>query len=246
MLSKKQLQSLQEDLFIQKEQLSHHKDREGTEPEAGNERDTTGELSLYDNHPADIATELYEREKNLALSEHHENELKKVEKALEAIKNDEYGNCLECGKEIPFERLQAVPTTLYCVEHTPEKTTATDRPVEEDLLQPGINGHFPNKENEIRDYEDSFQEAAKYGTSETPSDFTKDHKDYNDLYNDEADDFTEEYESFAATNIEGDNKGFYRSEEEQQYAEKLDEEHIESPLGNIPYKQKDRYIKEKE
>lgn len=247
MLSDEQRQRLKEDLLVQKEQLIHHKDREGTEHEAGSERDTTGELSMYDNHPADIATELYEREKNLALSTHHENELEKVVRALEAIQNDEYGRCLECGKDIPFERLEVVPTSLYCVEHSPEKITTDDRPVEEEILQPGINGRFQHADEEIRDYEDSFQEAANYGTSETPSDFTRGHRDYNNLYEDIEDiteGFTEEYENFTATDIEGENKGFYRSIKEQRYVEKLDEEKIESPLGNIPYKKKDSYIED--
>ncbi|KMY55134.1 molecular chaperone DnaK [Bacillus sp. FJAT-27231] len=247
MLSKEQKQLLKDDLLTQKEQLIHHKDREGTEPEAGSERDTTGELSMYDNHPADIATELHEREKNLALSDHHNNELEKVVRALEAMEKDQYGKCLECGKDISFERLQAVPTSLYCVEHTPKKTIANDRPVEEEILQPGGNGHFLHRDKEIKDYEDSFQEAAKYGTSETPSDFTRGHRDYNDLYEDieeVTEGFTEEYENFTATDIEGEHEGFYRSTKEQRYVEELDEEGIESPLGNIPYKKKDSYLED--
>ncbi|KAB7705831.1 molecular chaperone DnaK [Bacillus aerolatus] len=248
MLSNEQIQTLKKDLLAQKEQLIHHKDREGADPEAGSERDTTGELSMYDNHPADAATELYEREKNLALSEHHESELEKVEQALNAIENKNYGTCKECGEDIPYERLKAVPTALHCVEHTPEKTTAGDRPVEEEVLQPGGNDHFRHKDNEIKDYEDSFQEAASYGTSETPSDFTGDHRDYNDLYKDDRDvmeGFTEDYENFTATDIEGKNKGFYRSAKEQLYVEELDEEGMNSPLGDIPYRKKDSYLEDK-
>ncbi|MEK4028377.1 TraR/DksA C4-type zinc finger protein [Pseudobacillus sp. FSL P4-0506] len=248
MISNEQIQTLKNELLTQKEQLTHHKDREGTDPEAGSERDTTGELSMYDNHPADIGTELYERGKNQALSDHHESELEKVKNALAAIDNNKYGKCMECGKDIPFERLQAVPTTLYCVEHTPEKTTADDRPVEEEILQPGIYGRFQHRDKEIKDYEDSFQEAANYGTSETPADFTRGHTDYNTLYEDieeVTEGFTEEYENFTATDAEGENEGFYRSSKEQHYVEELDEEEIESPLGNIPYKEKDSYIEDK-
>ena len=57
--------------------------------------------------------------------------------------------------------------------------------------------------------------------------------------------FTEEYENFTATDAEGENEGFYRSSKEQHYVEELDEEEIESPLGNIPYKEKDSYIEDK-
>jgi DnaK suppressor protein len=30
------------------------------------------------------------------------------------MRNDSYGICIDCGREIPFERLRAVPWTLRC------------------------------------------------------------------------------------------------------------------------------------
>src|SRR5690625_6037438 len=74
-------------------------------------KDTTGELSSYDNHPADMGTELFERGKDVALNEHAEKELEEINSALHAIDEGTYGICVECGADIPFERLEAVPTT---------------------------------------------------------------------------------------------------------------------------------------
>ena len=41
-----------------------------------------GNYLAYDNHPADDATELYEREKDIALYEHAQQELKEIDYAL--------------------------------------------------------------------------------------------------------------------------------------------------------------------
>lgn len=34
--------------------------------------------------------------------------------ALRRMRNDSYGICIDCGREIPFERLRAIPWTLRC------------------------------------------------------------------------------------------------------------------------------------
>ena len=44
-------------------------------------------------------------------------ELLGVEEALERMDTGRYGVCVDCGRQIPFERLQAVPATLYCTRH---------------------------------------------------------------------------------------------------------------------------------
>ena len=40
-----------------------------------------------------------------------------VNDALNHIDNDTYGECEECGKEIPEQRLAAVPYATLCMEH---------------------------------------------------------------------------------------------------------------------------------
>ena len=39
-----------------------------------------------------------------------------LEYALKRIQDPEFGYCLECGEQIPFSRLLALPGTPYCVE----------------------------------------------------------------------------------------------------------------------------------
>ena len=215
--------------------------------EGRDHRDTVGELSLYDNHPADMGTELYEREKDYALEEHADDELNKVNDALQAMNNGTYGKCKECGTDIPYERLEVIPATLYCVEHSPEQTLATDRPVEEDVLEFAHGNHFQHHQfREVIDNEDSFQEVARFGTSETPSDLKGDYEDYNSLYNVGHDDegFTEDYETFVATDITGKETLIYASKKHEEYEEMLDDEGLEAPYGDVQYHRTDGYVEE--
>ncbi|MDD7908930.1 MULTISPECIES: TraR/DksA family transcriptional regulator [Pseudovibrio] len=42
-------------------------------------------------------------------------DLQRIDSALQRIKEDEYGYCLECGEDIPQERLRIDPAALYCI-----------------------------------------------------------------------------------------------------------------------------------
>jgi DnaK suppressor protein len=78
------------------------------------------ELSSVDNHPADAATDLTTVITENALDEMKEEEIEKIQNALKAIDEGTYGKCVVCGKDIPFERLEVVPSTLTCIEHVDE------------------------------------------------------------------------------------------------------------------------------
>ncbi|WP_108672236.1 TraR/DksA C4-type zinc finger protein [Peribacillus acanthi] len=244
MISNQQLKSLKDELLSQKASLEHTIENTKHETMEEGEKDNVGELSSYDNHPADLGSELYEREKDMALGVHAESELSKIEQALLAMEKGSYGKCKECGKDIPFERLEIVPYSLYCVEHTPDQTTASDRPGEEEILEAPHRDSFDRRKNPyIIDHEDSFQEVARYGTSETPSDYTGDRKDYSSLYRDADDNegFTEEIETFVGNDMSGKNRSIYPNKTHEKYEEILEREDMESPIGDIPYKRTDGY-----
>ncbi len=44
----------------------------------------------------------------------HVNEVRAIEQALAAMEQGTYGECSECGTEIEFERLQAIPWAVRC------------------------------------------------------------------------------------------------------------------------------------
>jgi phage/conjugal plasmid C-4 type zinc finger TraR family protein len=74
------------------------------------------ELADYDvNHPADAGTELFDREKDLALMENVNTLLDQVNGALAKIAANTYGICDVCGAPIPETRLRALPYATMCV-----------------------------------------------------------------------------------------------------------------------------------
>jgi RNA polymerase-binding protein DksA len=67
----------------------------------------------------DFAEQAVERQNDeviYGLNESARAELIQIKQALERIASGEYGICQECGRQIPMERLKAIPYTSYCVE----------------------------------------------------------------------------------------------------------------------------------
>ena len=73
------------------------------------------EISFYDNHPSDTATELFDMEKGLALKANEMSIIKKIQNALKSIENNTYGKCKSCGNDIIEERLEFIPYAENCV-----------------------------------------------------------------------------------------------------------------------------------
>lgn len=53
---------------------------------------------------------------SMRIMEREQNLLKKVNEALERMKNQTYGICEQCGENIPYKRLKARPVTTFCIE----------------------------------------------------------------------------------------------------------------------------------
>jgi len=247
MLSTEQLADLRLQLLKEKsevEECLEQNDHLGLE--RGHAHESMGELSSYDNHPADDGTELYEREKDIALNEHYELQLRNIDHALEVMENGTYGKCEVCGMDIPLERLQALPNTTYCKEHSPDQVVSHDRPVEEGVLMPPWGKFDMDEKNEdvAFDAEDSWQEVASWGTSETPSDLAFSQDDYNDIYI-EADEnigYVEDYENFVGTDMYGKNITVYPNPQHEHYENALDDEGIMTSFGDLPAYEHDAYV----
>lgn len=67
------------------------------------------------NHLADDASEVFTRERNMAVRNNAEELLTQVEAALQRLDQGVYGICENCGREIDVERLEALPYATLCI-----------------------------------------------------------------------------------------------------------------------------------
>ena len=247
MLSTEQLANLRLQLLQEKNEVEQCLEQnDHLDLERGFYHESMGELSSYDNHPADEGSALYEREKDIALNEHYETQLGNINRALTAMENGTYGKCEVCGREIPLERLEALPNTTFCIEHSQDQATSHKRPVEEEVLTPPF-GKFDmdeKDENVAFDAEDSWQAVAEWGTSDTPSDLAFPQDDYQDTYV-EADEnigYVEDYENFVGNDMYGKNVTVYPNPQHEHYEDALDDEGIMTSFGDLPAYEHDPYV----
>jgi DnaK suppressor protein len=69
-----------------------------------------------DNHLADTATAMYDRELDDGLEEGARETLVEIDAALQRIDAGTYGSCEVCGKPIGAERLSAIPWARLCID----------------------------------------------------------------------------------------------------------------------------------
>lgn len=148
--------------------------------------ESIGELSVCDNHPADIGDELFERSKDVALRDNAQVLLTGVETAFHKMDDGTYGQCDVCGKQIPLERLEAIPWARECIhcQRREEIADQAERPLEELTLTPPFQRTFLDEDSLDSvgfDGEDALQAVMRYGSSDTPQDIPGSHN-YNDLF----------------------------------------------------------------
>lgn len=151
------------------------------------------ELSLYDNHPSDTASEVYDKERGLALKGNEINILNKINDALNRVEDGTYGKCQECGKDINEERLEFIPYAEYCVKcqklnHSGfnEKLysrafQSQNRPIEEKVIQ---NFDYTTNDYEEAAFDgmDSYDDVGFFNKRENifEDDYYEDHEGYVD------------------------------------------------------------------
>ena len=127
--------------------------------------EAASEISFYDNHPSDTASELVEMEKGLALKANEMSIIRKIQDALKSIENNTYGKCKCCGKDIIEERLEFIPYAENCVvceKSSGDRKPAeqNDRPVEEDVL--GIPFRYSTSGEESMAAEDTYMVVDRF------------------------------------------------------------------------------------
>jgi DnaK suppressor protein len=76
----------------------------------------TGELTTLDQHPADSGTNLADADREEAGLEVLRAQQERVRAALARVDAGTYGQCVDCGQDLPDERLDARPEAERCVD----------------------------------------------------------------------------------------------------------------------------------
>ncbi|MFH1679220.1 MAG: TraR/DksA C4-type zinc finger protein [Candidatus Eisenbacteria bacterium] len=78
------------------------------------QRDSSGDLSAYSFHMADLGTDAMEREKSFHFASRDTRLLYHIDQALERIRKESYGICEDCDEPIAEDRLEIVPHARLC------------------------------------------------------------------------------------------------------------------------------------
>jgi RNA polymerase-binding protein DksA len=93
-------------------QMGQFEDQVGT-----SQNEASGEMTSWRFHMADVGTETYEREQSFLLASREGRLLWHIDEALRRLYRspETFGICEECGQRIGYERLDAIPYVVRCV-----------------------------------------------------------------------------------------------------------------------------------
>lgn len=83
------------------------------------------ELSHVDQHPADVASDVSENDRDEAMVEVVRAQRVAVQEALARLDAGTYGRCVVDGEPIGDERLEARPEAARCLKHQAEQEAAS-------------------------------------------------------------------------------------------------------------------------
>ncbi len=141
------------------------------------------ELSTYDNHPADIGTETWQRGQAVGMAMDLASAVEEVDAALERLQSGAYGRCETCGGLIAPGRLATLPEARRCTacQEAADASAWRGKPaptrVEEEVLSPPFARTERDGDDAVGfDGEDAWQAVARYGSSDTPADVPGAHR----------------------------------------------------------------------
>jgi DnaK suppressor protein len=116
-MPKKQLQHFEKRLIEERKrvlkELGHSYEAFGA-----TSQESDGDLSSYSFHMADQGTDAMEREKAFLFASKDGRFLWHIDEALRRLYRapETFGKCHNCGNDIAFDRLDALPHARYCIE----------------------------------------------------------------------------------------------------------------------------------
>lgn len=180
-------------------------------------RESTNELSAYDNHPADLGTETFMMEQNMNLESVEKLRLREIDDSLERINNGTYGKCDICGKDIDEERLEVIPEAKICMECAKDKIPIEKmmdyRPKEEVNLKFPFGRTYKDisiEDNVAFDGEDSYQAVQRF--NEIQGDPSFQGGDHQDVFDERDPGAVEEVEEISQEYYKGQIQGLNRED----------------------------------
>jgi RNA polymerase-binding transcription factor DksA len=98
------------------EQLARVRDDVEAMAFGGDERDATGELTVVDQHPADVADFSFQRELSDTQQRILQQEQDQIQEAIDRARAGQYGICASCGNPIGKPRMKARPEATLCID----------------------------------------------------------------------------------------------------------------------------------
>ncbi len=80
------------------------------------QKESSGDLSGYSFHMADMASDSYDRVLSLNIAGEEQEIVYEIDEALKRLGEGKFGKCISCDKKIPQKRLNAVPYAKYCIQ----------------------------------------------------------------------------------------------------------------------------------
>ena len=116
-MSKKLLQHFEKRLMEERRRAVKELGNYG-ETFGSSQTEADGDLSSYSFHMADQGTDAMEREKAFLFASQEGRFLWHIDEALRRLYRspETFGKCHNCGNDIAFERLDALPHARYCIE----------------------------------------------------------------------------------------------------------------------------------
>ena len=116
-MTKKNLQHFEKRLLDERKRVLKELGR-ADEAFGATPQSADGDLSSYSFHMADQGTDAMEREKAFLFASQEGRFLWHIDEALRRLYRapETFGKCHQCGNEIAFDRLDALPHARYCID----------------------------------------------------------------------------------------------------------------------------------
>lgn len=114
----------------------------------------------YDNHPADIGTEVYMMERDQGFKNKLKDTLMEIDDSLKDVEEGSYGICNNCKKEIDSERLGLIPYLKVCIKCAQEIAPSVGYRQYDNNEELGNYFGVSKRDSVQTDREDTYQEIS--------------------------------------------------------------------------------------